>query len=335
MSERITILGGGSWGLAIARLLDKNGHHVRVWEYNAEDYALIVEHRTHPKKLPGCRLPQSIIISNDLREAVSDAEIIVSAVPSQVQRRALAPLKAYLPTSCGVVNLAKGIETDSLQRMSEVIGETLDLPSDRIVTLSGPSHAEEVSRDLPTTVVVAGKGKDFVQKIQSLFSADSFRVYCSGDLVGVELGGSLKNIIAIAAGITAGLGMGDNTLGALITRGLAEMTRLGVIMGADPLTFAGLSGVGDLVTTCASQHSRNRYVGEQIGMGKTLDVVLQEMSMVAEGVQTTKSGMTLANKYDVEMPITTAVYDVLFADKSPKEAVGELMTRELKSEIWS
>ncbi|UCE25748.1 MAG: NAD(P)H-dependent glycerol-3-phosphate dehydrogenase, partial [Candidatus Zixiibacteriota bacterium] len=205
---------------------------------------------------------------------------------------------------------------------------------DQIATLSGPSHAEEVVSDLPTAVVAAGKSLELIGRIQNIFSNQSFRVYQTDDLCGVELGGSLKNIIAIAAGITAGLGMGDNTMGALITRGLAEITRLGVTMGARPETFAGLSGIGDLVTTCSSRHSRNRYVGEKIGQGMKLADVLAQMTMVAEGVETTRSGNSLAQKYDVEMPITREMYDVLFNDKPPAEAVDDLMGRKLKAEIW-
>jgi len=235
----------------------------------------------------------------------------------------------------GIINLAKGIETGTLQRMSQVVRETLDIPEQKIMTLSGPSHAEEVALDMPTTVVAAGSDHALVEEMQRIFSNSTFRVYCSNDLIGVELGGALKNIIAIAVGIAAGLNTGDNTLGALITRGLAEISRLGIAMGADPMTFAGLSGVGDLVTTCVSRHSRNRYVGECIGKGETLDEVLERMTMVAEGVQTTRSGKELAKIHQVEMPLTEAVYKVLFENKPPPEAVQELMGRELKPEIWS
>ncbi|HKK19907.1 MAG TPA: NAD(P)H-dependent glycerol-3-phosphate dehydrogenase, partial [candidate division Zixibacteria bacterium] len=222
----------------------------------------------------------------------------------------------------------------SLLRMSEVIKEVLELSSDRIVSISGPSHAEEVVHDIPTAVVAAGSSADLIAHIQNLFSNQSFRVYQSEDLIGVELGGALKNIIAIAAGIAAGIGTGDNTLGALITRGLAEISRLGTAMGADPLTFSGLSGIGDLVTTCSSRHSRNRFVGYNIGRGEKLKDILAGMTMVAEGVQTTRSGYALAERHQVEMPITREVYNVLFVDKSPSEAMGDLMGRTLKAEIW-
>jgi glycerol-3-phosphate dehydrogenase (NAD(P)+) len=221
-----------------------------------------------------------------------------------------------------------------LKRMSQVILDEMSLAGDKIVALSGPSHAEEVIRDMPTTVVAAGSSEALVTEIQELFSDNYFRVYMCHDLVGVELGGSLKNIIAIAAGIADGLGMGDNTKGALMTRGLAEITRLGISMGADPETFAGLSGMGDLITTCISRHSRNRWVGERIGKGEKLDDVLKKMTMVAEGVETTRSGYQLARLHRVEMPITEAVYNVLFENVAPAEAVGNLMGRTLKPEIW-
>ncbi len=334
MSKKIAILGAGSWGLAVARLLDSNGHAVTIWEYNPEDFRLILEHRTHPKKLPQTRLPDSVQITNSLSNAGDGAEMLVVAVPSQYVRSALAPLKNTLSSGVTVINLAKGIEIKTLKRMSEVITETVGIPLEQVATISGPSHAEEVAQDMPTTVVAGGINEKLVTEIQEVFSSRAFRVYNSTDLIGVELGGALKNIIAIAAGIAAGLNMGDNTFGALVTRGLAEITRLGVTMGADALTFAGLSGVGDLVTTCVSRHSRNRYVGERIGRGETLDSILAGMHMVAEGVATTRSGYELMHVHHVEMPITQAVYEVLFEQKSPSIAVGELMGRELKSEIW-
>lgn len=335
MSESVAILGAGSWGLAIARLLNNNGYPVKIWEFNQGDYKLLLKHRTHPNKLPTCKLAKEVIITNDLNEVLEDTDLIVLAVPSQFLRSSLEKIRTDLSDIMGIVNLAKGIETRSLQRMSQVIKETLRVPEKKIMTISGPSHAEEVSLDMPTTVVAAGIDNMLVEKIQGIFSNPSFRVYCSNDLIGVELGGALKNIIAIAVGIAAGLNTGDNTLGALITRGLAEISRLGITMGADPLTFSGLSGVGDLVTTCVSRHSRNRFVGESIGKGKTLDEVLGEMHMVAEGVQTTRSGKELAKIHQVEMPLTEAVYKVLFENKPSSEAVEELMGRELKPEIWS
>lgn len=334
MADRIAILGAGSWGMAIASLLDKNGHNVRIWEFNHEDYQKLLKYRTHPDKLKQNRLAESVDITNDLEYAVDGALWITLAVPSQFLRSVLVKLTGHKFGATGFVNLAKGIETTSLRRMSTVIREELGVESARIVTLSGPSHAEEVVADLPTAVVAAGISPDVISEVQRIFSTQSFRVYGSDDLIGVELGGSLKNIIAIAAGIIAGLGLGDNTMGALMTRGLAEMTRLGIAMGAQPRTFAGLSGIGDLITTCSSRHSRNRYVGEKIGQGQKLSTVLASMTMVAEGVETTRSGYALAGQHKVEMPITNEVYKVLFEDKPPDEAVDDLMGRSLKSEIW-
>jgi glycerol-3-phosphate dehydrogenase (NAD(P)+) len=334
MSERIAILGAGSWGMAVARLLQRNGADVILWEYSHRDFDILVSYRGHPDKLKDVRLDDAIDLTNNLGEAVEKADLVVLAIPSQHLRGVLMDLKSLKTEARGFVNLAKGIEIGSLLRMSEVIEQVLELPSDRVVSISGPSHAEEVVHDIPTAVVAAGRSSDLISHVQNLFSNQSFRVYQSEDLIGVELGGALKNIIAIAAGIAAGIGTGDNTLGALITRGLAEISRLGTAMGADPLTFSGLSGIGDLVTTCSSRHSRNRFVGYNIGRGEKLKDILAGMTMVAEGVQTTRSGYALAEKHQVEMPITREVYNVLFADKSPSEAMGDLMGRTLKAEIW-
>jgi glycerol-3-phosphate dehydrogenase (NAD(P)+) len=333
MAEKISVLGAGSWGMAVTQLLAGNGHKVTLWEFDPGEFDKLNRFRTISSKLKDFRLPDSVGITNDLKAAVADAGLIVLAVPAQSLRSVLKTLGRF-PTGVGVVNLAKGVETGTLKRMSEVIESELKLPPDKIATLSGPSHAEEVIRDLPTTVVVAGRPEAFVVSLQEIFSGQFFRVYFCGDLIGVELGGALKNIIAIASGIADGLGMGDNTRGALITRGLAEITRLGLAMGAQSQTFAGLSGIGDLVTTCSSRHSRNRYVGERLGLGEKLADILGSMSMVAEGVETTKSGYELARNFGVEMPITTEVYRVLFEDKPARQAVEELMGRELKAEVW-
>lgn len=334
MFDRVAVLGAGSWGMAVAGMLHHNGLSVKLWEYDRAEYALLVQHRGQPEKLKDFRLPDGIFLSNDLIETVADCTLVILAVPSQVLRPVVRRLNGAIPPETGIVNLAKGIETGSLKRMSEVIAEELYPPPENVATLSGPSHAEEVAADLPTTVVLAGRSSVFIEQLQPILSNRFFRVYLSSDLVGVELAGSLKNIIAIAAGIADGLGMGDNTRGALITRGLAEITRLGLAMGARAETFAGLSGIGDLVTTCCSQHSRNRYVGEQIGMGRKLSEVLEKMTMVAEGVQTTRSGFELAARYEVETPIIKQVHAVLFEDKAPREAVEELMVRSLKPEVW-
>lgn len=335
MSERIAIIGAGSWGLAVARLLDNNGQTVTLWAYDPREFESLNRHREIPDRLPGIRLAESIAITTSLAEAVRDADLIVLAVPAQYLRSVLRQGGRNLRAGAGVVNLAKGIETSSLKRMSEVIAEEAGIALRDVSTLSGPSHAEEVAIDMPTTVVVAGENSSHTLHVQEVFSGPRFRVYTSSDLVGVELGGSLKNVIAIAAGITDGLGLGDNTKGALITRGLAEMTRLGVTLGARAETFAGLSGLGDLVATCTSRHSRNRYVGEQIGRGKKLHEILLSMSMVAEGIETTRSAHDLAGRCGVDVPITSEVYRVLFENKPPTEAINHLMGRSLKAEVWS
>lgn len=334
--ERVAVLGAGSWGIAVGNLLYENGHNVKLWEFSPDDYQVLLEHRTHPKKLPEAQIPDDILITNILKEAVADVEYIVLAVPSQNVRDVCVQLKPILSSAPNFINLAKGVEIGSLLRVSEVVGETIPgFDQNRFAVLSGPSHAEEVTKDMPTSVVTASVNPALAETVQRLFSNKTFRVYRSTDLNGVELGGSLKNIIAIASGILHGLGFGDNTSGALITRGLAEITRLGVRLGADSETFAGLSGIGDLIATCLSKHSRNRYVGERIGRGEKLKEILDSMVMVAEGVYTCQSAQELSEKYRVEMPITNEVYKVLFKDKSPEEAVTDLMTRSLKKEVWN
>jgi len=320
--------------MAIAKVLDDNGADVILWEFDRNEYNRLVADRGLEEKLAGFRLAESIDLTNDRDEAIDGADLIVLAIPSQSMRAALGGLKNRLAPDTPLVSLAKGIENESLQRMSEVIAVQTGVMADRIATLSGPSHAEEVAREMPTSVVVGSVSEILAEKLQERFSNQYFRMYTCDDVVGVELGGSLKNIIAIGVGITDGLGMGDNTRGALISRGLAEMVRLGTVLGAQPETFAGLSGLGDLITTCISRHSRNRHVGEKIGQGQKLADILKAMHMVAEGVATTRSGYMLSQKYDVEMPITEQVYQVLFEDKPPSAAVSDLMGRKLKAEIW-
>jgi glycerol-3-phosphate dehydrogenase (NAD(P)+) len=320
--------------MALAWLLHQGGHTVNLWEYQPEDFERLVSTRENPDRLQSFRLPDEIELFNNIKKAVRGANSVVLATPAQFLRSVLTRVAVELREIPAIVNVAKGIEIGTLHRMSELTAEVVSLPPDRIVTLSGPSHAEEVVLRMPTTVVAASSSEAIATEVQRLFSIDRFRVYVSTDLIGVEIGGSLKNIIAIAAGIVDGLEMGDNTKGALLTRGLAEMTRLGVAMGAEPETFAGLSGVGDLVATCFSRYSRNRMVGERIGRGERLDDILAGMKMVAEGVETTRSGYELARLHSVEMPITNEVYRVLFEHKSPSEAVSDLLGRELKAEIW-
>jgi glycerol-3-phosphate dehydrogenase (NAD(P)+) len=334
---KFAVLGGGAWGLALAKLLSENGHNVGVWEHNKEFVQLLQETHSNPLLLKGVTLPEEISFSNSFDTILTpDTEHIIFAIPSQFLResvRKAAAIICSLQNLKSVINVAKGIEQGTLKRMSEVLYE--ELPCElcsKIVCLSGPSHAEEVARRIPTAVVIAGKNSSLLQELQSLFSNPYFRMYRSEDLTGVEIGGAVKNIIAIAAGIIDGLGFGDNTKGALITRGLVEIQRLGIAMGARPETFLGLSGIGDLYTTASSQHSRNRFVGCEIGKGKTLKDVLVSMQSVAEGVASTGSVLVLSRKLGVEMPITEQIHEVLFNDKSPRQAIAELMTRSLKPE---
>jgi len=332
---KIAVLGAGSWGIASSVLLSSNGHPMTLWEFDHQEMSKLCRKREHEQKLPGIIIPEEIEITDNLTSTILGAEMLVLALPSHTVREVAKKLAELNLADPIIVNLAKGIENDTLCRMSEILKEELPLKlNDKIATLSGPSHAEEVSKKIPTTVVVAGFHEEIAKKTQQTFMTSYFRVYTNSDIIGVELGGSLKNVIAIAAGICDGMGLGDNSSGALITRGLAEIVRLGEKLGAKRETFAGLSGLGDLVTTCISKYSRNRFVGEQIGKGKTLNQVLKEMTMVAEGVRTTKSAYQLSIRHKVEMPITEQVYKVLFEEKQPQRAIAELMARDPKSEIW-
>ncbi len=334
-TQQVAVVGAGSWGTTLAIRLRHNGHHVRLWAYEDIEVENIRQRRENTRFLPGIAIPDDLEVSGDLAEVVRDATMIVMASPSQVVRGVARELKKCRPAPCPVVNVAKGIENGTLKRMSEVLVDELPRYFHGLIcTLSGPSHAEEVSRDIPTVVVVASGNIQAAEAVQQCFMSQCLRVYTSEDLVGVELSGSLKNIIAIAAGISDGLGFGDNTKGALLTRGLAEISRLGIAMGAQAATFAGLAGMGDLITTCMSRHSRNRYVGEEIGKGKTLQQVLDGMVMVAEGVRTTASAVELGHSMGVEMPITQEVYHVLFDDKDPASTVRDLMLRPPKPEIY-
>ncbi len=334
MFEKVSILGAGSWGMAVCQILTDNGASVTLWEFDRKTYESLAENRRQEDKLPGFKLPDRVQVTNSLDDALDNPSLIVLAVPAQFLRSTLVKAVGQISENAVIVNLAKGIENKTLKRMSEVVADVFGLKKVSIATLSGPSHAEEVVRRMPTTVVIAGQNDRINEQLQELFSNSYFRAYKTTDIVGVELGGSLKNIIAIAAGIASGLGLGDNTLGALVTRGLAEITRLGIVLGAKSETFAGLSGVGDLITTCASKHSRNRYVGERIGKGEKLEEILSSMTMIAEGVETTRAGYDLSRLHEVEMPITREVYKVLFENKAPGEAVWELMGRDLKPEVW-
>jgi glycerol-3-phosphate dehydrogenase (NAD(P)+) len=331
---KIAVLGAGSWGIAFSVHLHGRGYDVDLWEFEGPVAEMLNAGREHPDKLPGVTIPGEIKIRNDIEDTIRDADIIAFALPSHTVRGVCRLLPKPLENRPLMVNLAKGIENKTLMRMSEVILDEIGAEyGPEVMTLSGPSHAEEVSLQIPTSVAVAGSDMENLMIIQNLFSSNSFRIYTNDDLTGVELAGSLKNIIAIAAGICDGLEFGDNTKGALLTRGLAEITRLGLRMGAKPETFAGLAGLGDLITTCLSCHSRNRFVGEQVGRGRKIEEVLNSMKMVAEGVKTTESAYELMRKYDVDMPITNEVYSILFDGKSPKEAVTDLMTRVPKPEV--
>lgn len=333
--KNIAVLGAGSWGTALAVLLFNNGHNVFLWEFFRERAEKIHSTRQNPDFLPGVKIPEEIKVSSDLKQTVNGKDIILIVVPSHVVRSVCEKL-AVIPLDTGLlVSASKGIENDTLLRMSQVLENTIPgLTRDRIAILSGPSHAEEVGQGLPTVVVAASTSSESACCIQETFMSPSFRVYTNTDVVGVELGGSFKNVIAIAAGISDGVGFGDNTKAALLDRGIVEITRLGIAMGADKNTFAGLTGMGDLIVTCTSKYSRNRYLGEQIGKGKKLKKVTEEMVQIAEGVRTTRSVYDLSRKYTVEMPIATEVYRVLFEDKNPKQAVYDLMTRDPKQEMW-
>ncbi|HSQ42806.1 MAG TPA: NAD(P)H-dependent glycerol-3-phosphate dehydrogenase [Fibrobacteraceae bacterium] len=334
---KIAILGTGGWGLTLGKHLFESGNSVVFWTHSSEEAELLSRENEYRDKLPGVKLPSGLRYFTHLPTAIGGAEMIVLVVPSQFTASVARQLAEIPPSGASpiLVSAAKGITEDSLQRMSEVLLSNIPwLRPENVVTLSGPSHAEEVSRGIPTTVVSAGPGVEQIHKVQALFSNRHLRVYTCDDQLGVELAGALKNVIAIATGILDGLGLGDNTKGALMTRGLAEITRLGEAMGANPRTFAGLAGMGDLITTCMSRHSRNRYVGEHIGKGEPISTILSGMKMVAEGVPTCRSAHALAQKLGVEMPITAACYEVLFSGKSVQEALDHLMQRELKSEIW-
>ncbi|MFO7768155.1 MAG: NAD(P)H-dependent glycerol-3-phosphate dehydrogenase [bacterium] len=331
---KVTVLGAGSWGTALSVLLDGKGHEVRTWEFFPEAVEALNRDRENRKMLPGVPIPESILITNDMSEAMEGAEILLFVVPTTAVRPTAEKAASRVEGSPVVANAGKGIERGTGARISQILEKELpDRFSGHTVTLSGPSHAEEVSRGMPTTIVAASPDRAAAETVQRAFSTETLRVYTNIDQVGVELAGSLKNVIAVAAGVLDGLGFGDNSKGALMTRGLAEIGRLGQEMGADPLTFAGLSGMGDLITTCISRHSRNRNLGEMIGEGLTLDEALSKMVMVAEGVNTVQSTRELARRHGVEMPITEAMYQVLFERKRAAGAVQELMTRDLKPEL--
>lgn len=333
---KISIISAGSWGTALALLLYNNGHQVTVCSENEEEIRMLQEKREHLTKLPGVPLPEKMEFTTDMERALSDRDLLVMAKASPYVRSTSRRIAPLIREGQLIVNVAKGIEADTLMTMSDIISE--EIPLANVAVLSGPSHAEEVGRGLPTTIVTGAGDRDTALYVQNIFMNPVFRVYTSPDILGIELGGSLKNVIALAAGIADGLGYGDNTKAALITRGIAEITRLGIAMGARAETFYGLSGIGDLIVTCASVHSRNRKAGYLIGKGNTMQEAMDEVKMIVEGVHSARAGLELSEKYGIETPIIQAVGEVLFDDKSPRLAVDELMQRvkkdELAPELW-
>ncbi len=327
----ISLLGCGTWGSTLAQVLGRNGHSVTAWHYKMDVVDDMIRSRMHPN-ISDFEFHSNIIFKKEIQTCIEGSNCIVVAVPSHGVRNIIEKSSSFFTNKVILVNVAKGIENGTLSTMSEVIKDSSNLDSGQIVSLYGPSHAEEVIKGDPTTLVSASSDKSSAEYVQTIFSSDTLRIYTNNDIKGVELGGSLKNVIAIAAGICDGIGFGDNSKAALMTRGIAEITRLGVAMGVNSDTFSGLSGIGDLIVTCLSIHSRNRYVGEEIGKGKTLVSILDKMDMVAEGIRTTQSVYDLSKKYQVEMPISEGVYQILFNEKNPKEIVSELMTRDLKLE---
>jgi glycerol-3-phosphate dehydrogenase (NAD(P)+) len=327
---KVSIIGAGSWGLGLAILLNNNGHGVKVWSVFPEEIEELKVTRENKKCLPGVKIPETIEFTADTEYAVTTADVIVMAVASPYTRSTSKIIAPFVKKGQYIVNVGKGIEEDSLLTLCQIIEE--EIPNVTVAVLSGPSHAEEVGRGIPTTCVIGTHKKKDAEYLQNIFMSDVFRVYTSPDMLGICIGGALKNVIALAAGIADGLGYGDNTKAALITRGIAEIARLGIAMGADAITFTGLSGIGDLIVTCASMHSRNRRAGILIGKGYTKDEAMKEVQMVVEGVFSAKAALQLAKKYNVEMPIVEQVNEVLFDDKSPADAVRELMLRDKKIE---
>ena len=328
---KITLCGGGSWGTAIARLLSNKGHELNFYIRNKEVIEDIRKNKENTKYLPGAKFEKEINLTNNLDSVLQDIDVFIIAVPTSSIREVLTSIKDKISKDVIIVNLSKGIEVESLDRISEISSEILkDNP---FVALSGPSHAEEVGKDIPTTLVASSENLKVAQTIQHEFSTPIFRIYTNPDLVGVEMGGALKNIIALAAGMNDGLAYGDNSKAALMTRGIYEMSKLGISLGANPHTFNGLSGIGDLIVTCTSMHSRNRRAGILIGEGKSMEEACNEVGQVVEGVKTVKSAYKLAKLKNIEMPKTNALYKVLYEGYDPNKAVYELMTRENKDEI--
>lgn len=326
----VGVMGAGSWGTALALLLHSNGHQVTVWSINEEEVEMLSKEREHKSKLPGVKIPEDMVFTSDMETSIKEKDFLVLAVPSAFTRGTARRMKPFVGERQIIVDVAKGIEEDTLMTLSQQIEE--EIPQADVAVLSGPSHAEEVGRGLPTAVVIGAKTEATARYLQEKFMNHVFRVYISPDMLGMELGGALKNVIALAAGIADGMGYGDNTKAALITRGIAEIARLGVKMGGALESFTGLTGIGDLIVTCASVHSRNRKAGYLMGQGKTMEEAMAEVKMVVEGVYSAKAAAKLGKKYGVALPIVDKVNEVLFEGKDPKEAVDELMLRDSKAE---
>lgn len=324
------IIGAGSWGCALAWLLCNNGNQVTMWSALEDEIRMLQKTHEHKDKLPGVKLQEEIRFTADLKEAVEGQDVLVLAVPSPFTRSTAANMASFVKEGQKIINVAKGIEETTLMTLSQIIEQ--EIPQAEVAVLSGPSHAEEVGKGIPTTIVVGSKDKETAELLQNLFMSKVFRVYTSSDVLGIELGAALKNVVALAAGIADGLGYGDNTKAALITRGIAEIARLGISMGGRIETFYGLTGIGDLIVTCASMHSRNRRAGILIGKGATMEEAMAEVKMVVEGVYSAKAGYALSQKYQVSMPIIEQVNQILFEGKPAAEAVGELMLRDKKVE---
>lgn len=323
---KVSVLGAGSWGTALAVLLCENGHDVTIWSIDKREVAMIDEKREQIEKLPGVKIPEQIAVTNDLETSIAGMDMLVLAVPSIFIRSTARSMAPYVEDGQIIVNVAKGIEENTLMNMTDVIED--EIKNARVGVLSGPSHAEEVGRKIPTTIVAGAHDRETAEMIQDAFMNPYFRVYTSPDMIGIELGAALKNVIALAAGVVDGLGLGDNTKAALITRGIAEITRLGTAMGGRSETFSGLSGIGDLIVTCTSKHSRNHNAGYLIGQGRTYQEAMGEVKMVVEGVYSAKAALALAQKYGVSVPITEQVNHVLFDNAPVKEAVSSLLLRD-------
>lgn len=328
--RKICVLGAGSWGTALSIVLSNNGHEVTVWSIDPEEVLMLKDYREQRDKLPGVMVPGTIAFTTDIELALKNVELVVCAVPSVFVRSTMKSAAPYIEENVIVVDVAKGIEDNTYKTMTEVIKE--ECPQARVAVLSGPSHAEEVGRKIPTTVVAGSKCKEVAELVQDTFMNDVFRVYTSPDVIGIELGGSLKNVIALAAGTVDGLGFGDNTKAALMTRGITEISRLVIAMGGHAETVTGLSGIGDLIVTCTSKHSRNRNAGFLIGQGKTYQEAMDEVKMVVEGVYSAKAALALGKKYNISMPIVEAVNAVLFDGADAREATKQLLIRDRTAE---